>query len=201
MDIRDQIILQHAPVIACPKYSNDLPPMTANSHRFIATQDGLWIEVHRPWLHLLWPLAVSEIPLPYGTLERTITWPWNRAQLVEQIKRFIAHARDALPNEAAAWVMWSSAAPDHLIHLPLEPETATPGSIRYRTLLKAPSESLVIDLHSHGEAPAFWSSTDDEDDTGEVKIAIVVGEVNDNKPAVRIRLCALGLFIDLDSPL
>ncbi len=200
MDIRDQIILQHAPLIACPKHGSSMPHMNEPAHRFIAAEDGLWLEVMRSWLHLRYPIATAEIPLPYGRMEAHIEYPFDAVQIEAFTRMFIQDARDALPNEAAACVIWNDTTCETEYRL-LDPEQASPGAIRYHRPVLADHEALAIDLHSHGDLPAFWSPTDDEDDTGEVKLAIVVGEVNDNKPAVRIRLCALGLFIDLDSPL
>lgn len=201
MDLRDQIILDHAPLIAVPRYRTNLPAIGDHSHRFLAAEDGLWLDVRRPWLVLRHPVAVSEIPLPYGPIAgqfREFAFEDNAIYAI--ILMFITDARDALPNEAAGWAVWN--ATDKRLHYrTLEADRATPGGITYQRPVLAPHESLAIDLHSHGEGAAFWSATDDEDDTGEVKLAVVVGEINDTHPAIRIRLCALGLFIDLESPL
>lgn len=198
LDLRDKIILDHAPVLAEPRYSNRWS-MVLNTHRFLAAEDGLWLEVSRPWLYMREQVAVSEIPLPYGRVRpyREFAFPSDALHAI--ILMFINDARDALPNEAAACAVWDSKE-NRLHYRPLQPENATPGSIRYQRPQLAAHESLAIDLHSHGDGQAFWSATDDEDDTGEVKIAVVVGEVNDTHPGIRIRLCALGLFIDLESP-
>lgn len=199
LDTRDKIILDHAPVIAEPRYSGRWH-MPANAHRFLAADDGLWLEIDRPWLHLLHPVAVSEIPLPYGRLNMLKEMAFKREALLAIISMFISDAREARPNEAAAWAVWDDR--DQRLHYRLlEPDHATPAGISFKRPVLDAHESLAIDLHSHGDMDAFWSATDDADDTGEVKIAVVVGEVNDSHPGIRIRLCALGLFIDLESPL
>ena len=52
-----------------------------------------------------------------------------------------------------------------------------------------------MDLHSHGASGAFFSTQDDTDDraSGEVKLAGVVGRVND-APEWQFRLAACGVF-------
>lgn len=199
MDLRDQIIMDRAPLFAVPRF-DPLPKLPDHGHAYLAAEDGLWLYVQRPWLIAMHPVAVSEIPLPYGKAYPHRTFGFTIADLHQAINRFIIEARDARPNEAAAWVVWNSNSAT-LDYRPLQPLHATPGSITFDRPRLDDHETLAIDLHSHGDAPAFWSATDDEDDTGEVKLAVVVGEVNDSKPAIRIRLCLLGLFIDLDSPL
>lgn len=199
MDIRDKIIIDNAPVIAEPRYGERWP-MPTNSHRFMAAEDGLWVEVHRTWLYLLHQVAVTEIPLPYGAIEPARTFIFSRESMLAIITMFISDAREELPNEAAAWAVWDTR--DGRLHYrPLEPDHTSPGGITFKRPVLDTHESLAIDLHSHGDMDAFWSATDDADDTGEVKLSVVVGEVTDSKPSILIRLCALGLFIDLDSPL
>lgn len=199
MDPRDQIILRHAPFYVMPRFG-DPEPMPRNSHRYIAAEDGLWLQLHRPWLHTQHPIAPSELQLPYGPVSPNTQYTFDREELLAIIRMFIQDARDARPNEAAAWAIWD--ANDNRLHYrPLTPDHASPGSISYQCPVLNDYESLAIDLHSHGDLPAFWSGTDDADDAGEVKLSVVVGQVNDTLPAVRIRLCLLGLFIDLESPL
>jgi PRTRC genetic system protein A len=56
----------------------------------------------------------------------------------------------------------------------------------------------VIDCHSHGTHPAFFSSTDDEDDRHETKFAFVVGNCASSVPSMAMRLCAKGIFEDVE---
>lgn len=50
MDPRDVALQSVAPVIMVPRYS-DLEPLSQNGHRFLVADDGLWLEVYRPWLY------------------------------------------------------------------------------------------------------------------------------------------------------
>lgn len=199
LDPRDEIILHRAPTIAEPKFSTRWP-MPANSHRFVSAESGLWLEVHRPWLYLLVEIAPAEIALPYGALAATDEYSFGREEMLQVIHQFVDDAREALPNEAAAWAVWDER--DQRLHYQLlTPDHASPGGITFPRPVLDEHQTLAIDLHSHGDMKAFWSATDDNDDAGEVKLAVVIGEVNDNKPGIRIRLCAMGVFIDLESPI
>jgi len=60
---------------------------------------------------------------------------------------------------------------------------------------------MVVDLHSHGRFGADFSRKDDIDDIGAIKIAAVVGRCDTEKPEVLMRLCVLGLYCRLPSPL
>ena len=65
------------------------------------------------------------------------------------------------------------------------------GSVDLPPLL--PHEHLAVDLNSHGgDIPAFFSPEDDKDDSGEVKISVVVGNLNSDTISIEMRLCALG---------
>ncbi len=43
----------------------------------------------------------------------------------------------------------------------------------------------------------FFSRTDNKDDRGDLKIAIVVGNVDQPNPTVKARLCTLGRYLPL----
>lgn len=51
-----------------------------------------------------------------------------------------------------------------------------------------------MDCHSHGRHPAYFSSTDNQDDRHDVKMALVIGNCDRSNPSVAARLCAKGLF-------
>jgi PRTRC genetic system protein A len=59
-------------------------------------------------------------------------------------------------------------------------------------------EHLAVDIHSHGCMGAFFSATDDDDDRGELKLSIVIGNLDADEASMRMRLCALGQFLMFD---
>jgi PRTRC genetic system protein A len=107
------------------------------------------------------------------------------------------HLREALPNEAAAFVIWNETARAFAVELPIIDE-ATPSRLVYRTPVLPVGWHVVCDVHSHGTGPAFFSGTDDTDDTHATKISIVFGQLdNPDGPSMASRLCAAGMFLPL----
>lgn len=195
----DKIILDHNPLIAEPDYGKRWP-MAANSHRFVGGHDGFYLEVERPWVRAICLIAPSEIPLPYGVVSDFVEFSFDTNAINAIVHMFVSDAREALPNESAAWAIWDTR--DQRLHYRLlDPLEAGPAGIRFNRPVLDHAEHLAIDLHSHADLPAGWSETDDHDDAGETKLAIVVGNVNDAHPSSRARMCLRGLFIDLDPPL
>jgi len=195
IDIRDRIILDHAPLVPMPRYG-DLEELPVNRHRFIAGEDGLYLELRRPWAWVTAQIAPSDMPLPYGFVPELYDYQFDEAALEAVLDLFTADARRALPDECAAWAVWN----EHtglLEYRPLIADEASPGGVTFHRPRLQPNEHLAVDMHSHGTLPAYFSETDDEDDRGEVKLSVVVGTL-DKEPSYASRLCALGFFLDAD---
>lgn len=195
-DPRDRIIAEHAPLVPVPRYSM-LPDLAPIAHRYLAAEDGLWLEVRRPWLHTAWQIAESAIALPYGAapaLDPQKRYAFGELAIVHLVDSFLVTARQALPNEAAAWGIWNDRT-RALEYRPCIAIDAGPAGIKLERPRLGEDEHFAVDIHSHGAMPAFFSATDDADDDGEVKLSMVLGRVDTDKPQVRIRLCLMGLFI------
>jgi PRTRC genetic system protein A len=160
--------------------------------------DGVMLILRRPWLEVDVPLT-SEIAahLPYGSIGRA------RAELRcgliprEHIERILEHFYAALPNEAAAFVIWNEDDQRFAVVFPSIDE-ASPSRLVYRTPALAPNWHLVCDIHSHGRGSAFFSATDDADDAHATKISLVFGRIDHpDGPNMASRLCAGGMFLPL----
>lgn len=193
-DPRDAVLQRHSPLVPVGRHGR-FEPLAANGHRYLAASNGLWLEVRRPWLYLRQLVAESAIDLPYGDIDIALRYEWERWQLEALVRRFTADAELAMPNECAAWGIWSATS-GRLDYLPLDPIEATPGRVTFERPPLSPHEHLAVDLHSHGRSAAGFSATDDADDRGEVKLAIVVGELHAREPSLAARVCALGLFLE-----
>jgi PRTRC genetic system protein A len=66
-------------------------------------------------------------------------------------------------------------------------QDATPGRVTYQL----PEAPVLLDLHSHHAMPAFFSGTDNRDDTG-LGVSAVIGRIFDPNPEVIVRLCCYG---------
>ncbi len=165
-------------------------------HGLAIGHDGVMLILRRPWLALDVPVAPAlGAHIPYGTIGG------QRADLrcglipSEHLDEILAHFRAALPNEAAAFILWHEPTGNFAVHLP-EIDMATPSRLVYRTPALPPDWHMVCDFHSHADGPAYFSATDDDDDVHATKIAIVFGRLAEPEgPQVASRLCANGLFL------
>jgi PRTRC genetic system protein A len=137
------------------------------------------------------------LPLPYGAVNRKLQLMFKMP--VDLIAHFLDDAKRALPDEAAAWIVWNEI-DEKLEYVNVGTYESSPGGIRYARPRLEAHQHLAVDLHSHGALPAFFSATDDADDEGEVKLAGVLGNIDTDTPSAAFRLCALGLAVDVGTP-
>ena len=165
-------------------------------HGLAIGSDAVMLILRRPWLALDVPVAAPiSAYLPYGAVGAP------RAELRcglipdEHRDRILDHFRAALPDEAAAFILWNDETRAFAVHFPIVDE-ATPSRIVYRPPVLPPGWHLVCDIHSHGAGPAFFSATDDADDAHATKISLVFGRLDrPDGPATTSRLCAGGMFL------
>lgn len=167
-------------------------------HGFAVGHDGVMLILRRAWLELDSPIAMmSPAQIPYGSIGRPkadLRCGLIPGELLEQI---LDHFVEALPNEAAAFVIWNERSGTFSIDFPAI-DQATPSRLVYRTPILAPDCHLVADLHSHGHGAAFFSGTDNADDAHSTKIALVVGRLEHAEgPTIAARLCAGGMFLPM----
>lgn len=189
----DAATLAVTPVVVAPKYGA-LAPLAGNAQRYVVARDGLYLEVRRAWIHLCVPVGLAAAPTPYGTVQA------HRTMLCGQIPRhlldrFKGEAAQAVPNEHAAWITWGEKTGEWR-YRKVGIKSVTPVRVVYDTPALEEGEWRVLDLHSHGRGAAGFSPTDDQDDHGAVKIAMVVGHCDRPEMSMAVRLCALGAFID-----
>ena len=65
----------------------------------------------------------------------------------------------------------------------LPPQEGSAGSVAYTVPSGVP---VLLDLHSHHEMPAFFSSTDDRDDLG-LSVSAVIGALHTDRPQIIAR--------------
>ncbi|MDF0490415.1 PRTRC system protein A [Sphingomonas sp. H39-1-10] len=167
-------------------------------HGLAIGKDGVMLVLRRPWLALdVLVTPPIDAYLPYGSVGapradlRCGRIP--RAHLDEILDHF--HA--ALPNEAAAFILWHETTGEFVVRLPAIDE-ATPTRLVYRPPVLESGWHLVCDIHSHGIGRAFFSATDNEDDMHATKMALVFGRLGQpDGPMTASRLCAGGLFLPM----
>jgi PRTRC genetic system protein A len=167
-------------------------------HGLVVGADGVMLILRRPWLAVdvlvTSPIAAHS---PYGSAG--MPKADLRCGLIprEHLDRVLGHFAAALPNEAAAFVVWHEPTGDFEVVFPSIDE-ATPSRLVYRTPALPADWHMVCDIHSHGRGAAFFSSTDDVDDAYATKIAMVFGRIDHpDGPVLASRLCAVGMFLPL----
>ncbi len=193
----------------CVPLHGQFSPMLENEigHRYLVAADGLWLECRRTWLHLIWPIGttapeklLSTHATPFGTLKPKVEIAFGKVPHYF-IRGMADNGRTRLPNECGRWVTWEhhlGANESRLVWDSEEIAVGTPGRLHYSRPEHTATLSPCIDLHTHGTAPAFFSATDDADDTHDVKIAIVLGNLDQPIPTIAARLCCLGVFIPVN---
>ncbi|MES2260579.1 MAG: PRTRC system protein A [Pseudomonadota bacterium] len=194
IDPRDAALLAACPVVAMPRYGV-LPPLEVGL-RLVVAANGLFVQVCLPWLDCVAQCGGIDatLPLPYGQLTPRIALSFGVVPAA-LLRQFVLIARRALPAETAAAIIHCAHA-GTLRLAPCETVDADSKHVVYRPPLLAATEQVVLDLHSHGDAPAFFSEQDDLDDRT-IKLCGVFGRVRSRHPEARFRLAINGMFIDL----
>lgn len=167
-------------------------------HGLAIGNDGVMLILRRPWLALDVPVTAPIAGyVPYGSIgppRADLRCGLVPRRYCEHILEFL---REALPNEAAAFVLWNEDSREFAVDLPAI-EEATPTRLVYRMPTLRPAWHMVCDIHSHASGRAFFSATDDADDAHATKVSLVFGRLDHpDGPAMSARLCAGGMFLPL----
>ena len=198
MDMRDIALQATAPTLMVPLFG-ELDPIQGEGHRFLAARDGLWLDIKREWLEFRLPLArQQQVAMPYGMLDSKIEFMFGKLPTT-LIQEFVTRAKQVAPDECAGWIVWDAQLGSFRLVM-LENISAGLEHVTFHRPRLGEHEHLVVDIHSHGTLKAFFSEEDNLDDAGEVKISVVVGNLDQEKQTIRARLCAMGMFVVLPTP-
>lgn len=195
MDARDVALQSVTPTVMVPRFSV-LDELSDAGNRLLMAANGIWLEVCLAWLYLRMPVGLPPlVPVPYGEVTESMRFKFGRLPRT-MVTQFIEIARTRCPNECAAWVIWNESSGEWRLQM-LEERSV--GRCHVDTILPvlADGEHMVIDLHSHGLLPAFFSSTDNGDDKGDLKVAGVIGNLDQEEVTTAFRLCVNGMFMTL----
>lgn len=194
----DALMQRQFPTVIAPKFGQ-FSALEANGERFVLCKDKVLLEIRRPWVYAVVPITTEPFKrhTPYGagpTEEVRLLCGQIPAAMTE---RFVAEARQALPNEHAAWITWSESS-QQFRYRNVEVLSHSPGHINIRRPDLDEGEWLVVDVHSHGVGPAFLSDIDHEDDLGELKVVLVVGSLTKDTPSYFGAMRCLGVSVSSD---
>ena len=184
MNTKDQLIQQRFPTIMVPGYE-ELSPCPLHGTRLLIAKGGLYLETAQPFgrfRRCMW--NASDRELPYGAVEEVdefaeiLTDPAVMAIFEETILPEAAQYADD-NREWAGWIVWTN--DEGYSYMPLDFE-ASPARVLIKERPVLPDGTyLVIDVHSHGVMKPFFSSTDDFDDSGGVRLSVVLGGYADDE--------------------
>lgn len=197
MNILDMTLQRSFPTVMVPR-NEPVEPMQSAGERLLVAENGVFIEIRRPWISLVRQVAKFSVrtAVPYGRVNVSTDRVCESVP-ADLVAAFADMARKAFPNETGAWIVWSPSsrafrlAPMGIVH-------HDRGSLKYSPPALAGDEVLVVDCHSHGKHPAFFSSTDNDDDRHDVKMALVIGNCDRQVPSLAVRLCAKGIFEEME---
>lgn len=116
-------------------------------------------------------------------------------ELLLQIQAFFkgVMARHKQKLEAMIWIVWNQ---EQGYHLLVPKQTVGAASARYEWGDIPEGTIVVVDIHSHADMGAFFSGTDNNDDSNSVRYSGVIGHNSRAVPEMLFRFNFLGKFID-----
>jgi PRTRC genetic system protein A len=194
----DKFLQAHTPVVMVPRFG-EYVPLQENGHRFLAAADGLWMEVRRPWCHIVWPVCQQAgVSMPYGKLDKKVWMAFGQLP-TWAVERFQLDAKKHWPNEVGAVVTWNERTGE-MAYLPCEVIESGVGRLKQKWPPLGEGVWPVLDIHSHGPIKAFFSGTDRDDTRSDVVVAAVLGEVTEVRPELVVSLFAMGVEIRSSLP-
>jgi PRTRC genetic system protein A len=193
MSLTDEAILKTFPLLAVPA-SGCPAPAAASGTRYLVAHNGLWREISLPWVLVRHQIASSVLQLPYGALCAEVEFRCGPVPLA-LLGAFGGEARAHAPQEVAGAFLWNAAS-RRWKYASRPVRCAGDSHVAYDEVRLAQDEHLVVDVHSHGHHPAFFSAQDDRDDAGAMKVSLVLGNLDQPRRSCRMRLCMAGLVRD-----
>lgn len=192
-DPRDQVLLNQNPTLMMPRFGQ-LPDLQIGQRRYVMARDGVYIQAKSPVLSITAKLADTP-PMPYGALHPSVEMIGGLVP-GELVRSFQQSAIDAHPVETAGFVIWKQERQEYLLYS-REGLSASSGHISY-LVDDIDYDTVVCDFHSHGQHPAYFSTTDDVSDNFGVYFASVFGRCDDmNTMEMVTRIVIDGYHIDV----
>ena len=203
-NLKDRLIQERFPTIMAPRYEA-LPPCPLHQTRLLMARGGLYIDTLQSFGAFRRCLWFADRDLPYGEVAEANEFSaiLKDPEVTTIFENYILpQAVEYAENnrEWAGWIVWTKG--EGYSYLPLDFEaTAASVFIGQRPVLLEDTH-LAIDVHSHGRMGAFFSSTDDVDDSGGVRLSIVLGSYSKDEGRhnflYKYRAVVEGFFFDLE---
>jgi PRTRC genetic system protein A len=168
----DALLQAEFPTVMVSKFG-DLPSCAVGKTRLLMAADGLYLETAQPFGRLVVKLWAAPRELPYGRVAEVDEF---REVFDRSLPIILSKAYPAAICFADQEKEWCG----HIYYregelLFQQPDfSATIDSADY-TIQRPAGAVLAVDIHSHGGISPFFSSDDNKDDKGGVRICVVLG--------------------------
>jgi PRTRC genetic system protein A len=191
----DEAILRNFPLLAAPHDAGITSAQTPGV-RYVVGKNGLWRDIQKSWLRAITPVAITATAvIPYGTVMQKVEFLCAMPP-AKLWREFADLAKAMLPNEVAAAMVWHTVEGTWRLAARKSLQ-ARSDYVEYSEVELQEGEELVVDIHSHGKHPAYFSGTDDRDDHGSIKVSAVFGCVGTEAMEIAARLMLIDKTIEL----
>jgi PRTRC genetic system protein A len=175
--------------LICYATTADLLPSSGSALTYYLAGNGIFVSAVRPSIQILMPICLSNQRikgLPHLTPYLNVT-PRIPKELLLKVWRSSCNAC----TESNVEILFHFHKQDTEWKLQTPEQTQNTNSCQpTESGSHASHHHAVAEIHSHAAMPAFFSSTDNADETG-FRIYGVLGRVNTTKPEIQMRV---GLF-------
>lgn len=173
-----------------------LPANDALAYQYILARNGLFLRAETRFFEAILPIAACPVrglePLRRCFRLKVARIP---ARLLDTILTDARRARRPdwrRPDNGLNEVLYQFHHYGQTVQVKKPPQQTTAVSV---LAADTADQSVLCDLHSHGNMPAFFSRTDDADEQG-AKVYAVIGKL-DTAPEIRLRVGVYGYWISL----
>ena len=168
-----------------------LPANNAQAYQYVLAANGLFVRAETRFWQACLLVAPAEVrglqPLQPQFRLKIGRLPARLLTAVSAAARQQTNGAGGL-NEA----LYQFCHDGRQIRLLRPPQQATASRVQTS---QPPPPDLLLELHSHGALPAYWSATDDRDEQGACLYG-VIGRL-DGRPQVRLRVGVYGYWQEL----
>lgn len=171
-----------------------VPPYDALAYQYILAANGVFLRAETHFWHALMPLAGCQVrglqPLrPHFQLNVPLLPAALLNDVLADARRTAASEDNRRLDEALYWFHHRG----RQIRVTRPSQQVTPTRVRHAGA--APAD-VILELHSHGSLPAFWSPTDNQDEQGALLYG-VIGRLDSDRPEIQLRLGIYGYHFPL----
>jgi PRTRC genetic system protein A len=118
-------------------------------------------------------------------------------KIFDEVKEFFRQVivKKGQKLEAMIWVLWN---PTDGYHLHVPNQTVGHASANYDWASLPLGSVIVVDIHSHADFGAFFSGTDDRDDTDCIRYSGVIGHNDKTERTMKFRFTYFGRRMDVE---